>query len=93
LALTVILWLVLVGCGGIETVDGPEIYASQCARCHGGDGQGGSGPALDADSRLPALSDEEVTGAIAMGRRGMPRFSGLSDVQMNNLLAHLRSLS
>jgi len=82
----------LVGCGGIQSVDGPTIYASQCARCHGGDGQGSTGPALGSNSRMAELSDDEIESVIVNGRRAMPRYGGLSEVQLENLVAYLRTL-
>ena len=84
---------VLSACGGVSATDGPTLYSSQCARCHGGDGQGGTGPAINADGR--ELTTAEIRLVISEGRRGtaMPAFRGLSDLQVDNLVAYVEGLS
>ena len=60
--------------GGTEgTPAGAELYAHQCAACHGADGRGGLGPSL----RTTLLTGNELRAAIVQGNPTMPAF-GLS---------------
>lgn len=52
-------------------VDAEGVAQSSCASCHGGDFQGGMGPALEGTS----LSEEEFTDVVRNGRGSMPDFS------------------
>ncbi|PYZ94266.1 cytochrome C551 [Salipaludibacillus keqinensis] len=47
---------------------GEHIYEGQCASCHGGDLDGGSGPALDGGN----YSEEDILTAISEGPGNMP---------------------
>ncbi|MCP3990731.1 MAG: hypothetical protein GY724_16760, partial [Actinomycetia bacterium] len=51
---------------------GSGVYASYCAGCHGGSGQGGAGPVLAGQS----LSVAAIRSATANGVGSMPGFSG-----------------
>lgn len=52
---------------------GEQVFADNCAACHGGDGGGGSGPALAGE---PAYTDPEVVvDQVRDGGGGMPAFS------------------
>lgn len=51
-----------------QTAD--TLYARKCANCHGGDLQGGFGPALDRIGEQ--LSKEEILSVIENGQGGMP---------------------
>ncbi|HLQ84045.1 MAG TPA: cytochrome c [Pseudogracilibacillus sp.] len=54
-----------------ETVDAgeaEEIYKQSCASCHGGDLEGGAGPALADNS----LSQDEIETIVEEGKPGMP---------------------
>lgn len=48
--------------GHEEPVDpavlGPQVYTAQCAGCHGGAGEGGSGPALAGEAAAKTFPDE-----------------------------------
>lgn len=71
---------------------GGRQYESLCARCHGGDGNGGElGPAIV--TRIATLTDEELATLIREGlpRAGMPSFD-LADDELRGLLAVLRAL-
>jgi mono/diheme cytochrome c family protein len=47
------------GDGGTEAIDGAEVYSSECAGCHGSDGEGAAtNPSLV--ENVPQLSDEEL---------------------------------
>ncbi|GEL07256.1 c-type cytochrome [Salisediminibacterium halotolerans] len=52
---------------------GEDVYEGACASCHGGDLEGGTGPALDGG----AYSEEEIITAIEEGPGDMP--AGLTD--------------
>ncbi|HSL59791.1 MAG TPA: cytochrome c [Acidimicrobiales bacterium] len=65
-----------------ELVLGREIYAAQCASCHGAGGGGGAGPALS-DGRVerayPDLADQIAL--VANGRGAMPAFGERLDAE------------
>ena len=72
--------------------DGKSQYEALCARCHGGDGNGGElGPAIAA--RLATRNDEEVAATVRDGvpRAGMPGFA-LPAAEVRTLIAFLRTL-
>ena len=69
------LFLVLPGSAQRQPNPGRELFASRCAACHGGDGNGGEfAPGIV--TRLAALSDAEVASIVHNGvpARGMPAF-------------------
>ncbi len=53
---------------------GEELFASRCARCHGGYGEGGIGPAILNPDFLSAASDGYIGATIAGGRAHTPMF-------------------
>lgn len=59
-----------------------------CAACHGADGSGASGPALDA--LVPTLSDAEISDTILYGYGSMGPLD-LTDQQILDVLAYLRA--
>lgn len=78
---------------GPDLAAGEQLYASNCAMCHGAEGEGGIGPSLQSDYSYGS-SREAVHESIAMGRpNGMPKFSGqLSGEQLDNLTGFVLSL-
>jgi mono/diheme cytochrome c family protein len=66
------------GGGGDEASSGAEIYAANCARCHGTDGGGGIGPQLS-DGAVVAAYPDPVDEAIVIndGQGAMPGFEGV----------------
>jgi mono/diheme cytochrome c family protein/thioredoxin-like negative regulator of GroEL len=56
-----------------ETASGEGLYAANCAACHGVNGEGGSGPALEGNGRAADVAN--VQNIIAYGRGLMPGFS------------------
>ena len=60
---------------------GQDVYASSCARCHGFDLSGGTGPAIGAGSNAATLSTGELTGVITEGRGRMPSWGSRLDVE------------
>ena len=57
----------------VQEIDSEAIFASNCARCHGGDRSGGRGPALLPErlTQDPAIYQTTITN----GSGGMPSFS------------------
>ena len=76
-----------------QNVDpGRKAFESRCARCHGGDGNGGEmGPAIA--ERLSARDDKQLAELILRGvpERGMPP-AVVPDAEMADLLKYLRSI-
>jgi mono/diheme cytochrome c family protein/rhodanese-related sulfurtransferase len=73
---------------------GAELYASQCAECHGAKGEGGKGTALGNPAMLSMSTDPFIRHAIVNGRQGteMRAFGEeLSDDEINALTAFIRS--
>jgi mono/diheme cytochrome c family protein len=77
-----------------------EVYAQNCARCHGADGRGQTtlGKTLDvpdiADAKWQSRhNDKKIAGKIAKGGGGMPAFAKkLSAGEITSLVAYVRSL-
>ena len=75
---------------------GQSLYATTCSACHGENGEGGSGPALNSLQILSRNSDEDLTNTILYGPRRpnsiMPAFGDrLSSVEVDALVKYLRS--
>ena len=72
-----------------------EVYAEDCQGCHGANGENGAvGPTLHPNADLAAKSDDDIRAILLNGIEGsaMPAFKDrLSDAQINNLVALLRS--
>jgi cbb3-type cytochrome c oxidase subunit III len=49
---------------------GEELYAGHCAACHGGQGEGASGPQLNNSEFLAAASNGFLAATIVLGRQG-----------------------
>ncbi|MCH7901523.1 MAG: cytochrome c [Acidobacteria bacterium] len=78
---------------------GEELYAANCASCHGDDGEGVDAPALNSQQFLTSVTDEQVSSIIAHGIPGSEMsaygldFGGfLTLQQINGIAAFLRSL-
>ena len=71
---------------------GRAAFESRCARCHGGDGNGGEmGPPIA--MRLPGLDDQQLAKLIHDGlpARGMPP-SVITDAEVGDLIKFLRTI-
>jgi cytochrome c551 len=89
--------LLLGGCGDgydkILALDGDAtagefLYTGYCEDCHGGTGQGVSGP--DLTERLPLMTSTEILEQIETGGNGMPAWEGqFDDQQLADLLEYL----
>ncbi|MFT4978762.1 MAG: mono/diheme cytochrome c family protein [Myxococcota bacterium] len=89
----------LVGCGTdrVEAIlalegdvaEGASVYSTQCSGCHGADGEGGVGPAMDA--LVPAHTDTQFIDVVLYGIGDeMPTHDHLSDQRIADLLAWAR---
>jgi alcohol dehydrogenase (cytochrome c) len=81
-----------VSLGGQDVDAGRRVFESRCARCHGGDGNGGEmGPPITL--RLIARNDEQLATFIHEGlpARGMPP-SDVAGAELADLLRFLRSI-
>lgn len=80
---------------------GKEIYAKRCATCHGAAGEGKDAIAKMLKVELKPLGakevqakpDAELRKVIAEGKGKMQPVKGLSDSELTNLVAYLRTLS
>lgn len=77
----------------VAAPDGANLYQQNCAVCHGVDGNGGVGIPLYLPDFLAVASDEYLRSTIRVGRPGriMPSFSGLSDAQVDAIVAYIRA--
>lgn len=67
---------------------GTQLFAANCARCHGAQGNGGSGPRLAGSGR--ARNETSVRDAIRHGRGMMPGFrSHLADDEIEQLTRYV----
>jgi cytochrome c oxidase cbb3-type subunit 3 len=80
--------------------DGGRLYAANCARCHGAEGQGGEGPMLHNPVLLAGATDTYLVETIRRGRRGttMPPFTTssptwrlLTDSEIESIVAFIRT--
>jgi PQQ-dependent dehydrogenase (methanol/ethanol family) len=74
---------------------GQALYNQMCQSCHGPSGQGGDrGPALAKTALVHGNADAELFRAIKAGIPGtqMAAFAGLSDAEIWQIVAYLRSL-
>ena len=93
--LPVLFGLLFVSLSAASAPDGAQLYARNCAACHGSDGRGGVGVPLALPSFLASVDDEFLRTTIREGRPGrvMPAFRDLSDAQVDALVAYLRRLA
>ena len=78
---------------------GKDLFATNCASCHGKEAVGGSGPTLNAKQFLKSTSDAQVQNIVSGGISGteMPAWSldfggTLTDEQVLQITTYLRSL-
>ncbi len=74
-----------------DAAAGKELYAAQCASCHGQNAEGAFGPAL---AGAAIVGNAEQFNSIVKGGTGsgMPPFAQLSDKELADLRAYLGSL-
>jgi putative heme-binding domain-containing protein len=78
-----------------DLAKGRQLFISQCALCHGIEGAGGRGPALNHSSMRRATDDAALFSVIKFGIEGteMPDFWPLSDREIRQVAHYVRSLS
>jgi alcohol dehydrogenase (cytochrome c) len=72
-------------------VDGATAYATRCAVCHGGDGNG-SERAPGIVSALPRATDAQLGAIIRLGTEGGMPPQPMPDAELAVLVAHLRTM-
>jgi putative heme-binding domain-containing protein len=92
--LLVLLFFVTVQGAPADVAQGKKLFDGMCARCHGIDGTGDEGPGLNRPTLARAGSDEALREVIRDGipDRGMPRVRRLTDSELHQLVAYVRSL-
>lgn len=103
LALSVLLAAVAVGCGAGKQIPRDRVTSPgealfngytksnvTCFKCHDGTGRGTKwGPALA--TRVPKLTDDQITATIHKGKGKMPSFEGkLTDAEIAEIVTWLR---
>lgn len=76
-----------------DAPSGALVYSTNCAVCHGAQGEGGIGPALRDNDFIQTNTNADIRQLILDGRSGtaMAGFAGrLDDTQIANLIAFLR---
>ena len=69
-----------------DEINGEVLYDANCAACHGTSAEGASGPAIyDED-------DHDFVEAIQEGEGSMPAFPDLSDQDIADIIAFVRTL-
>ena len=78
--------------GGANPAAGRELFtANGCVACHGVNLEGGIGPKL-AGRTAADLTEERIRTQISDGRGAMPPFPQLTDAQVMNIMAFIRSV-
>ena len=77
-----------------DVAEGKKLFGGLCVTCHGFDGAGGAGPPLNRPRLLSAPDDASLRNIIAEGipNRGMPRVRRVTDDEMRQLVAYVRSI-
>jgi putative heme-binding domain-containing protein len=78
----------------IEVEHGARVYAEQCDRCHGADGNGVSGVDLRSGKFRNATTDQQLRQVVTSGfpASGMPPFK-LDAADLAGLVAYLRNMN
>lgn len=79
---------------GPDQDQGAQLYASNCAYCHGADGRGGRGPSIATLPKVIAMSNQDLMGIVNKGEvdQGMPGFPDLGDPGTKAVVQYLRML-
>jgi putative heme-binding domain-containing protein len=77
-----------------DVAEGKKLFSGLCVTCHGFDGTGGAGPPLNRPRLLSAPDDASLRNIISEGipNRGMPRVRRVTDEEMRQLVAYVRSI-
>ena len=95
----VIVVVAVTGSTPLAAQDGPTLFRTKCAMCHGADGKGETpmGKKLNirdfSSPEVQKQTDAELTTIISKGKGKMPPFEGkLTTEQIGQVLAHIREL-
>jgi mono/diheme cytochrome c family protein len=95
----VILAVAVTGSTPLAAQDGPTLYKTKCAMCHGADGKGETpmGKKLNirdlGSPEVQKQTDAELTTIISKGKGKMPPFEGkLTAEQIGQVVAQIREL-
>ncbi|MBI3491747.1 MAG: c-type cytochrome [Acidobacteria bacterium] len=82
------------GQAAVDVGEGKKLFQGMCGRCHGIDGTGDEGPNLARPTLTRATDDESLRAIIRDGiaDRGMPRVRRMTDTELDQLVAYVRSL-
>lgn len=84
---------------GGDATAGKDVFLKKCKTCHGEDGRGNEGMAkllkttiapLDSD-KVQSKSDAEIKKTITEGKDKMKPVKGLSDADIDNVIAYVRT--
>jgi len=77
-----------------DLLQGKKLFEGMCARCHGMEGTGDEGPSLARPTLTRAGDDSALRAVIRDGipDGGMPRVRRLTDNELDQLVAYVRSL-
>ena len=99
LTVIVILMVAVTGSTPLAAQDGPTLYKTKCAMCHGADGKGETpmGKKLNirdlGSPEVQKQTDAELTTTITKGKGKMTPFATkLTAEQIGQLVAHIRGL-
>jgi len=79
---------------GAPSTPGAQVYAANCAGCHGADGGGGTGPQLAGGAAVKRFPDvEDQITFVSEGSGAMPSFAGrLTPAQIREVVEYTRKL-
>ena len=84
--------------GSTDTAAGKELWGTNCAMCHGVNGEGVSAPSLNSQEFLTGVTDEQMDDIIRHGVQGsaMPAWwdgsgGSLTEQQISDIVAYVRS--
>jgi mono/diheme cytochrome c family protein len=80
------------GGGGGATSPGAQLFAANCASCHGADGGGGLGPRLAGHVTKKFPDVEDQIAFVKKGKGAMPSFAGdLTDEEIRMVVEFTRT--
>jgi cytochrome c6 len=95
----VLVMAAVTGSTPLAAQDGPTLFKTKCAMCHGADGKGETPMGKKLNIRdlgspdVQKQTDAELTTIISKGKDKMPAFEGkLTAEQIGQVLAHIREL-
>jgi cytochrome c6 len=97
---TLLAFLVLLVIALPLSADGPSIFKSKCAACHGADGKGETamGKKLNIRSfaapEVQKQTDAELLAISKKGKNKMPAYEGkITDADLKAVIAHIRTFA